>query len=80
METTVESRIREIFKSYSVVMSEEELDTPLDELWGIDSITHVQILTAIAQEYHFKISDEDFLFSDLTTFNNIVVFVKKKSA
>ncbi|MVP02597.1 acyl carrier protein [Paenibacillus lutrae] len=78
MANEVEEKILSIFKENDVNVSKSDYDKPLDDLWGVDSISYVQILADISKEFQFQITDEDFILADLNTFNGVMTFTNAK--
>ncbi|KOP65468.1 hypothetical protein AMS62_09555 [Bacillus sp. FJAT-18019] len=71
-------KLREVFSKNGVSISEDDRDMSIDDFFGMDSITYVQILNHIASDFGIKINDADLLTGDLTTFNNILQFINQK--
>ncbi|KOR76557.1 acyl carrier protein [Paenibacillus solani] len=71
-------KLKEVFSKNGVSISEDDRDMSIDDFFGMDSITYVQILNQIASDFGIKINDADLLSGDLTTFNNILQFINQK--
>jgi len=71
-------KLKEVFTKNGVSISENDRDMSIDDFFGMDSITYVQILNQIASDFGIKINDADLLTGDLTTFNNILEFINQK--
>lgn len=75
MDERVLQKLNSIFLKHGVSISENEKDDSIDDFFGFDSISYVQMLNDISNEFGFKIKDEDLLAGKLTTFNNIVKYI-----
>lgn len=71
-------KLKEVFSKHGVSISEDDRDMSIDDFFGMDSITYVQILNQIASDFGIKINDADMLSGDLTTFNNILELINQK--
>ncbi|MGG3280254.1 acyl carrier protein [Paenibacillus solani] len=71
-------KLKEVFSKHGVSISENDRDMSIDDFFGMDSITYVQILNQMASDFGIKINDADLLSGDLTTFNNILEFINQK--
>lgn len=78
MNEEIVQQLKAVFSKNGVSISEDDRDMSIDDFFGMDSITYVQILNQIASDFGIKINDADLLSGDLTTFNNILELINQK--
>ncbi|GKU79389.1 acyl carrier protein [Paenibacillus sp. L3-i20] len=79
MLNVLEQNLLSEFAELNVTILKSEYDEQLEDLWGIDSISYVQILASLQKALHFVITDEDYMTLKLNTFNNLLYLLETKT-
>lgn len=79
VQETVEYKVREILSAMfaSVDVSVIEMETPLENKLGIDSLKTLQLIVELEQVFDIEVDDDDLLFENFATIHKIVELITR---